>query len=204
MKIKEELKKVEEKYLQLRNPYIKYIEQEKNEKQLEGILEINEKKQLEKWTNKKCGEILFDSDKDDWNENTSVFDDRLMNKSNLIFIVEDTNGNKFGGYITSKIEKYDSYINDEKAFVFSLKSNNRLKRMKKFHIAEPKYAFLLFQKSNQYDLFRIGRNDIGVYKMNRFNGGTVIHHTFDYKGYKDILRIDGDFTMKRFIVIQMK
>ena len=30
------------------------------------VIEEFEMKQLELWTNKKCGEIIFDSDKDDW------------------------------------------------------------------------------------------------------------------------------------------
>ena len=39
------------------------------------MLDENEKNQLEQWTNKKCGDVIFDSDKDDWSVNTSVFDD---------------------------------------------------------------------------------------------------------------------------------
>ena len=106
-----EMKKIKEKFFQLRNPYIKYIDEEENEKQLIGILERNEMKQLEQWTNKKCGEVVFDSNKDDWSQHTSVFDSRVMNKSNLMFVIEDTNNNKFGGYINSTIDKYESYIN---------------------------------------------------------------------------------------------
>ena len=85
-----------------------------------------EMKQLEEWTNKKCGEVVFDSNKDNWNQNSSVFDSKLMNRSNLMFVIEDTNNNKFGGYITAKINEYDSWIYDSKAFVFSLKSNRTM------------------------------------------------------------------------------
>ena len=47
-------------------------------------------KQIEDWTTLKCGEIIFDSIKDNWSINTSVFDDRILNKKQLVFIVEDT------------------------------------------------------------------------------------------------------------------
>ena len=40
--------------------------------------------------------FLFDSEKDDWSQDTSVFDDRVQGKSCLYFIVEDTQNNKFG------------------------------------------------------------------------------------------------------------
>ena len=50
---------------------------------------------------------------------------RILNKGQLAFIIEDTNGNVFGGYINSKIDKYKwkdgnevkgSDIPDSKAF----------------------------------------------------------------------------------------
>ena len=41
------------------------------------MLDENEFNQLEQWTNKKCSEVLFDSDKDNWDVNTSVFEDRV-------------------------------------------------------------------------------------------------------------------------------
>ena len=66
---------------------------------------IEEMKQIEKWTSRKVSNILFDSDIDDWNEDTSVFNQRIINKEHIIIIIEDTNGNKFGGYINSKIDK---------------------------------------------------------------------------------------------------
>ena len=53
----------------------------------ETILMNKEKKQIEEWTRKKCSEVLFDSNKDDWDINTSVFNQRIENKSQ--FVVED-------------------------------------------------------------------------------------------------------------------
>ncbi|BFU25804.1 trichohyalin, putative [Entamoeba histolytica] len=99
-------------------------------------------KQLEELTEKRINNILFDSDKDNWNKNTSVFNQKIMNKEHLIIIIEDEDGNKFGGYVNSKIDKVDECINDSKSFLFSLESNGRMKGMKKFDIKQPEYAFI--------------------------------------------------------------
>ena len=50
-----------------------------------NCLNVEQIKQLEEWTRLKCGEVLFDSNKDDWAENTSVFNDRIVGKKHLVF-----------------------------------------------------------------------------------------------------------------------
>ena len=134
-------------------------------------------KQIEEWTKLKCEEIVFDSTKDNWEENTSTFDSKILNKNKLVFIVEDTEGNKFGGYIDAKIdgifENPDwKIITDSKSFVFSLESNGRLNGMKKFNIKKPEEAFYLYNKSDDY-LFSIGECDIVIYKKG--NGKHYCH-----------------------------
>ena len=64
--------------------------EEKQRKLQSMMLDENDFNQLEQWTNKNCSEVLFDSDKDNWNQNTSVFDERVKDKSNLMFVIEDT------------------------------------------------------------------------------------------------------------------
>ncbi|BFU18597.1 trichohyalin, putative [Entamoeba histolytica] len=121
-------------------------------------------KQLEEWTERRISNILFDSDKDDWKVDTSVFIQRIMNKEHLIIIIKDSNGNKFGGYVHSKIDKTGQWIYDSNSFLFSLESIERIKGMMKFDIKEPQFAFCLFNQS--YDcLFKFGYfGDIEVYK----------------------------------------
>ena len=92
-----------------------------------GNLWHNQKEQLEEWTKLKCGKILFNSHVDDWGMNTSVFGDRVVERRNLIFVIEDTENNKFGYYLSSKISKIGKPISDEFAFVFTLENNGRLK-----------------------------------------------------------------------------
>ncbi|BFU22152.1 TLD, putative [Entamoeba histolytica] len=88
-----------------------------------------------------------------------------MNKEHIIIIIEDEEGNKFGGYVNEKIDKVGGWINDSKSFVFSLESKGRMKRMMKFDIEQPQYALKLYNKS--YDrLFSFGCGDIIVFKEN--------------------------------------
>ncbi|GAB1223493.1 hypothetical protein ENUP19_0149G0031 [Entamoeba nuttalli] len=161
-------------------------------------------KQLKEWTNRKVGNILFDSDNDDWNKNTSIFEERIMNKEHIIIIIEGEDGNKFGGYVNSKIDEF-GYVNDSQSFLFSLESKGRIEGMKKFDIKYPEDAFWLHNKSD-YSLFGNGY-DICVYKENNKIKSYCYQRSFEYKGISNALcgkSHPDHFTPKRIIVIEMK
>ncbi|BFU23584.1 trichohyalin, putative [Entamoeba histolytica] len=141
--------------------------------------------QLEEWTNRKVGYKLFDSDKDDWDRNISIFKQRIMNKENIIIIIEYSKGNKFGGYANEKIDKYE---------------------MKKFDIKQPQYAFILFNQTLNC-LFEFGYCDIRVYKENNKRNSCCKQQSFEYKGIENAFcgnERPNCFTPKRIIVIEMK
>ena len=75
---------------------------------------------IERWTNKKIISIVFDSDINNWNSGRE-FSEYIIGKSNLLFMIDDVENNRFGGYINSRITNSDIYINDPDAFIFSLK-----------------------------------------------------------------------------------
>ncbi|BFU18625.1 trichohyalin, putative [Entamoeba histolytica] len=161
-------------------------------------------KQIEEWTERRINNILFDSDIDDWNKNTSVFEERIMNKEHIIIIIEDEDGNKFGGYVNSKIDKYGD-IYDSKSFVFSLESNGRIEGMMKFDIKQPQHAFYLNNQSSDF-LFIFG-DDIVVHKKNNKTESFCYPRSFEYKGISNALcgkLYPECFTPKRIIVIEMK
>ncbi|BFU22041.1 trichohyalin, putative [Entamoeba histolytica] len=167
-------------------------------------------KQLEELTEKRVNNILFDSDIDDWSKDTSVFDQRIKNKEHIIIIIEDEEGNKFGGYVNSKIDKVNSWIYDSKSFVFSLESNGRIEGMKKFDIKQPERAFWLWNQSDDC-LFEFGcglfGHDISVGKENYKTQSYCIQDSFDYNGISNALcgkQLPKCFTPKRIIVIEMK
>ena len=117
------------------------------------LMNAIEKEQIEKWTQKKCGTVLFDSEKDDWSINKSSFDDKMMNKKQLLFVIIEEKGEKFGYYLSSMITRYlTSYEGyeetDETTFLFNLRSNGRLKEMMKFEIKERKSPYVMFKKNS--------------------------------------------------------
>ncbi|BFU26775.1 trichohyalin, putative [Entamoeba histolytica] len=164
-------------------------------------------KQLEEWTEKRINNILFDSDKDNWNKNTSVFDERIINNKHIIIIIEDEDGNKFGGYVNEKIDKIDNgFIKDSKSFLFSLESKGRIEGMKKFDIKEPQYAFWLYKQTDDY-LFGFGIDDIAVYKEDNKTESSCYQRSFSYEGISNALcgkQLPKRFIPKQIIVIEMK
>ena len=59
----------------------------------------DQKKILENWTGLRCGEVVFDSDEDNWKQDRSVFNDRIIGRNHLVFLIEDEGGEKFGYYL---------------------------------------------------------------------------------------------------------
>ena len=86
-----------------------------------------------------CLDIIFDSNIDNWSANTSVFDDKIKGKKQLVFLIEDEDNEIFGYYLNTQIvEKYNKWIEtDYKSFEFNLQSkNNRLNKSMKFEIID--------------------------------------------------------------------
>lgn len=51
-----------------------------------------------------------------------------MREKNLLFLVKDTKGNKFGGYMSSTLVKNDDLnIKDENSFIFSVRNKKNSK-----------------------------------------------------------------------------
>ena len=75
---------------------------------------------IERWTNKKIISIVYDSNINNWNSGRE-FSEYIIGKSNLLFMIDDVENNRFGGYINSRITNSDIYSNDPDAFIFSLK-----------------------------------------------------------------------------------
>ncbi|BFU23275.1 predicted protein [Entamoeba histolytica] len=176
--------------------YSDYLERKKREEEIH---------QIEEWTERRINNIIFDSDKDNWKEDTSVFDQRIMNKEHIIIIIEDEEGNKFGGYVNSKIDKVGQWIYDSKSFVFSLESKGRIEGMKIFDIKQPEYAFYLNSQTDN-SFFGFGY-DIVIGKENNKTKSHCYQYAFEYKGIENALcgkELPYNFTTKRIIVIEMK
>ena len=203
--------KLKEEYVKKNEiPYVL----EKEKKCINFNLTPNEMKQLEQWTELKCTEIVFDSNVDKWSENDSDFDTKIMNQKQLVFLIEDKDGEKFGYYLnTEVIEDYyweygDQPIKtDKKSFEFNLESNGRLPHPMKFEIKDlQKGGYYLYEKSENHF---ISLGNIYLYKENNKNSSCCyqFEHEFDYHGIENALCgkiYPYRFTPKRILVIQMK
>ena len=106
------------------------IEKERQEREirekLKSIVSTEEFNQLEGWTSLKCSNVVCDTEKDGYpKDNTTTFGDKVINKNDLIFLIEDTEGNKFGEYLHEKIPGFTT-VTDSNAFLFSLEDNNQI------------------------------------------------------------------------------
>ena len=125
--------------------------------------------EINKITKLKIKEIIFDSEIHYWERNTSEFDSKIFGKEKLLFLIEDTNNNLFGGFINSKIDKYIYYeqfklkgkrIIDSNAFLFSINNNETMKIKKEWS----GFAFKLYKKEENV-LFGFGNGpDISIMK----------------------------------------
>ena len=170
----------------------------------------NHMKQIEQWTGLKYGKIIFDSDTDDWNQHTSVFDQRITFKKCLTFLIEDENGELFGYYLNTFIDNTVNEIKtvDDQSFHFNLLSNNkRLQQSMKFEVLKPCYGgYSLYDKSNEW-LMRIG--NVRLKKMNIKNQ-SYCEQCNDWFNYHDIenalcgkIGMSNPIQIKKILVIQM-
>ena len=160
----------------------------------------------------KCGEVLFDSKVDNWN-NQKVFNERVFGKKQIVFICEDKKGNKFGGFINATIDKIAShekweYVKDPQSFLFSLRSNERLNGMMKFESIEEGGAMIQLFKHDDPDahwIIDFGFGDLKIWDYSERDKSCCNRNQaqYDFHGIKYPFTGSQGFILKRFIVIQM-
>ena len=164
---------------------------------------------LERWTKKHVGSILFDSVKDKWSVEHSDFERKVLGKRNLLFLIDDYSGNKFGYYLGSKIKKYNRWIpTTSKTFLFSLEHSGNTNQPEKFGIKFLFQGYVLYPTNNT-NLIDIG--DISLYKEN-YKTKSYCHPDkwcFNYHYSKNklipntFIESRNHFIPKRILVIQM-
>ena len=202
--LKEEIKKNEEefernkKYFEGLRKETTKMKEEKLRKQKEEEEKLKQKynlnkeeiEQIEKWTNKKCGEVIYDSNNQNWDTNT-VFYDKIWNKKNFVIITEDTDNNKFGGYLTTQVTKSESWHNDSNSFIFSLQSNGRINGMKQFKIKNSDNAFWLCNRGH-WAHFAFGNGcDYCVHGGNDKSSSYCKQCDYNYEGETHSLSANG-------------
>jgi len=170
------------------------------------IIKEESVKFIEKWTGRQIISIVFDSDEDNWNSGKE-FSQYIIGKSNLLFMIDDDQNNRFGGYISSEITSSDKYINDPDAFIFSLRSNKRLSQPTQFKIKYPGDAFISITTHDRYIFAFGGGYDIKLDSKKTSNYANSNPSSYDFSGHEDALYgkiYPYRFTPKRWVVYQMK
>ncbi|ELP86862.1 hypothetical protein EIN_044100 [Entamoeba invadens IP1] len=139
--------------------------------------------QLEDWTQMRIGQVVFDGEHENWSTGTSVFDAKIYHKRNLVFVIEDANGNKFGGFVKSEIDTIGGGIVDTGSFLFSLASNGRFDCMQKFPISQEgaSRAFWVWP-ANNWCLLQFGfcGDDISIAKKSEVLGSSCTQSAYIY------------------------
>ena len=162
---------------------------------------------LNRWTQLQCSYVVFDSTIDDWSISTSIFNDVIIGKNHLAFLIETEQGDSIGYYFNPFVTNvFDEWIEaDKKSFHFNLgQTESNLKQMMKYDIKEPRKAGItLFDKSDEW-LVKLG--DIYLFKKNNAQMSYCVYfdNHFDYCLLPHPLTKRNEyFTLKRIRVIQM-
>ena len=161
---------------------------------------------IEQWTRRKIKSIVFDSDVDNW-DSGKEFSKYIIGKSNLLFMIDDIEYNRFGGYISSTISGPDTYISDSNAFIFSLRSNRRLPEPTKFNIKYPEDAFTLITTHERYIFAFGGGYDIKLDSKKTADYANSNPSSYDFGNNTNALYgkiYPHRFTPKRWVVYQME
>ena len=137
---------------------------------------------ISKWTGKTFKEIVFDSSIDTINHYETDFQNKVLNRKNLVFLIQSKDNDLFGEYLSQPIHHYgeNAWVEDENAFVFSFKDD----QPNKYSIKKERkhLAFKLYSKY-AHGLFSFGFYDVFIRKFhqtsNFYQGND---NTFDYKG----------------------
>ena len=186
----------------------------KNQVTIFQELSKEQKNYLEEWTGLQWNAILFDSNVDDWSMKTSKFNERIMGKKQLVFIIQDEDGEIFGFYFNNQVNNKQSWTqSDTNSFYFNLQSNGRLPKPMKFK--QRNLSCITIFSSGKETLFTFG--DIHLSKENHKEKSYCTDVEFqsqsfgDYNGIKNALCgksiFNGEgkyFFPIRIMVIQMK
>ena len=172
-------------------------------------MDTTEITQIEEWTCKQCGEIIFDSDTNNWKRKQSELNEKIIGKSQLLFVIEDEDGEVFGYYFNPQIDEKVRYSEaDEYTFHFNIRSSNyRLQRPINYQANElwkssHQKCCRLYSNSHR-KLIRLG--EIRLMKDNgMFNQSYCDLDVQSDSSSRYILCGKQRFIPQRIVVIQMK
>ena len=170
--------------------------------------------QVEQWTRKKTCEIIFDSNEDNWDVKTSVFGKKIMNRNNVLILIDTSLNIIIGQYIETTINSYatrsksgewQGSIFDKNSFLFT----DRDGIITRYHPKQNFSKAIDLWEDNEKQLFNIGKNCIYLYKKG-YSSYSECHHdannVYDFTNSTEKL-VGGHhstrFDVKRLVVYQL-
>ena len=154
---------------------------------------------LENETNKSLGNILFDTNNDYWEINNSSLGVKLLERNDILILIDDGENNKFGCYFPSTIKTIGKYNESENCFIYSL---NKKKR----YSIKTKKQGMCIHKVDDDKLITIGKEDIVIFKKEKKDQCYCKQSSFEYDIKNTLIGKEGKnnpFTLNRLVVFEM-
>ena len=189
---------------------------EKKQSRIIDIVKNDEIKQFESYLSMKFKTVLYDTSVQGYpkmkknkqiqhDETQKSFQKSILNKPNLIFIIQTDDGKRIGQYLHESIKKTKDYFYDEKSFLFVLPNiHEKTKRINRIYIDDNELAFELFDESDE-ELFFVGSGpDLCIQKYEKRTDCYSYPNSFsDENAFMTFTEMDS-FTTERIIVLQFE
>ena len=155
---------------------------------------------LEEWSGLEVGEVLYDSERD--GKQSKTFRDKILHHKQMYFIIIDSDGNVFGHYHSTKIDKVNVDYYDRNIFMFTLNSNGRCE-VRKFEQNSRVYTYIYGDEE-----FIFCGACLGEYYINNFDKKESQINKSIMSSLKEINENTltgkcGKFKLKRLVVLKI-
>ena len=200
---------IQNNYTQLSDQINLMLRYEYTQRSLHFNLTPEERYQLEEWTGLRCSQIVFDSYNNPWNRTYCSLNDCIIGRSQLLFLIEEDDGEKFGYYFNTEVyRRFKQWIRtDRYTFQFNLNAKGNMHHPMKYEIYNLETGGISLFRDSESDLIWLG--NITLFKHEFYDNSYCIQNDkFNYHGINDALRgisgRDNTFHIKRLLVIQME
>ena len=92
---------------------------------------------LKEWTGKTSATIVYDSDVDEFTDDTLF--EKVKGKPNIAVVGFTTDGDVFGGFFRFAVDRQGQYFHDPTMFVFSFESRGRCETPQRFMVKKEEF-----------------------------------------------------------------
>ena len=179
-----------------------------NEQKRWNDIKVQIEHNLQKVTQRKVHNIIFDSEINKWNINDSEFLSSLVGRKHIAIVIQDEKCRVFGGYIDDEIQ-VGCNVEQANCFMFCLKKNKKYKQMRYQQKKSVKTMMYAICPNESHVLFGFGLDSQGIFKdlcvLKKDCSGSSCcqQYAFEYGKEKHALCGRNHFNVNRIVVYQM-